>query len=331
MKFFLCRGRSMAEAPNAVPRPGEVAFVGYLATSDTPGPRTYGYGRNATGSPAMLIAVGKATIPYKPPLGSVRQSLETVPLFQPTTLAGTGLSAVDEAGPEPPGTRCPEVLVLGPVRVTGWLKTPDAARERVVTELTSYLALHRDHPVAGEMIRAALWADELLPEGSARTLRDYLSHVRGSLGTDVLPPSRRGRGYQVTTKLGCDWDLFSRLANESAAAEELEKALELVRGRPFEDVDYAWAHREHLVARMEVAIISAAQRLGRTRLAAGRPDLAAETATRGLLGTPYDLSLWSLFLAASKMQGPDVFERARRDAAAVLGDDLRLVPAYSEN
>jgi len=318
-----------------------------LAPSATPGPRVTAFGRRPNGWAVMVVAVGVATVAYEPPPSALPDLLTAERLFKAPAEQAEEPGDVPAEGDSAPDTEerreaaetvaLPIVLVLGSVRVEGWRSVPDSGREKVVTELACYLAFHRKRPVPGDVIRAAVWADGLGPEATPRTLRDYLSHTRAALGADVLPPAERGRGYQATDLLESDWGRFARLlqtaeeSGEAVAVEALEEALLLVRGRPFEDVDYAWAHQERLVTQMEVAVVSAARRLGRARLASGRPDLAAEAALRGLLASPYDLSLWSLLLAAAGRQGGDALERARRDAAAVLDEAVSFVPPYSEN
>ena len=135
-----------------------------------------------------------------------------------------------------------------------------------MVELACYLALHRERPVSGESLRAALRPDGS-KEQSAKTLRTYLSMLRKALGPDALP-SRPSGGYQLASWVTTDWERFVELSRSDDVDDALE-ALSLIRGRPFEGVPsgtYAWVFSEFLVSDMEVA-----DRLGRhpRRRAAG--------------------------------------------------------------
>ena len=129
-----------------------------------------------------------------------------------------------------------------------------------MVELACYLALHRERPVSGESLRAALRPDGS-KEQSAKTLRTYLSMLRKALGPDALP-SRPSGGYQLASWVTTDWERFVELSRSDDVDDALE-ALSLIRGRPFEGVPsgtYAWVFSEFLVSDMEVAIASVVTR-----------------------------------------------------------------------
>ena len=98
------------------------------------------------------------------------------------------VAAVEVPPSETPATNV-EIRVLGPLEVDGWKSEPERA---VVTELACYLVLHRDRPVSGDLLRAAL-RPEGTNEQSAKTIRTYVSLLRKALGPDALPARYLGR------------------------------------------------------------------------------------------------------------------------------------------
>jgi len=219
------------------------------------------------------------------------------------------------------------VRVLGPVDVAGWLEVPT---RRVVTELVCFLVLHGDRNVSGEELRAALWSGESGEgEASAKSLRNSVSLLRRALGPDLVPEAQKGTGYRLTPGVLCDWTIFTDLVSSAAdaeATERLREALSLVRGAPFEGVvsgTFTWAWTELFVSRMEVAIASAAGRLGEIALAEDNVDLAVWAVLQGLSASPYDRELWTTHLNASARSGRDALERAWKSAKAVLSQDCQ--------
>ena len=216
------------------------------------------------------------------------------------------------------------VRVLGPVEVTGWLEPPN---RRVVTELACFLALHPDRNMTGEELRAALWSGDLgTSEASAKSLRNAISMLRKALGNDLVPEAQRGSGYRLAAGGACDWTMFSDLvaSTQPDETDRLRQALSLVRGAPFEGVapdTFTWAWTELFVSRMEVAIVSAAKRLGELALVDNDIELSVWAVLQGLSASPYDRALWSAYLNASAQSGRDALERSWTSALAVLGSD----------
>jgi hypothetical protein len=211
-----------------------------------------------------------------------------------------------------------EIRVLGPVETQGWRSEPERA---VVVELACYLALHRERPVSGESLRAALRPDAS-KEQSAKTLRTYLSMLQKALGTDALP-SRPSGGYLLASFVTTDWERFIDLARSQNLDDALT-ALSLIRGRPFEGVPsgtYAWVFAEFLVSEMEVAIASVTTRTVEELVGAGDLQRALEALRQGLRAVTSDYGLWELYLSIAAKVGTAALDRARREARAALGDD----------
>jgi hypothetical protein len=215
-------------------------------------------------------------------------------------------------------TSAPEILILGSVEAHGWSSPPERA---VVVELASYLALHRQRPVSGESLRAALRPDGS-KEQSAKTLRTYLSMLRKALGPDALP-SRPSGGYQLAGWVRTDWEQFVELSRSNDVNDALE-ALSLIRGRPFEGVPsgtYAWVFSEFLVSDMEVAVASVVTRAVEQLVRVGDLERALGALRQGLRAVSGEYGLWELYLSVAEQASPAALTRARSEARAALGDD----------
>lgn len=211
-----------------------------------------------------------------------------------------------------------EILILGSVEAQGWRSPPERA---VVIELACYLALHRERPVSGESLRAALRPDGS-KEQSAKTLRTYLSMLRKGLGPDALP-SRPSGGYQLASWVTTDWERFVESSRSNNVDDCLE-ALSLIRGRPFEGVPsgtYAWVFSEFLLSDMEVSIASVVTRAVGQLVQAGDLERALGAVHQGLRAVTGDYGLWELYLSLAAQASPAALTRARSEARAALGDD----------
>ncbi|MFF4248913.1 hypothetical protein ACFYY2_31230 [Streptomyces sp. NPDC001822] len=136
----------------------------------------------------------------------------------------------------------PENCLLGPLQVSGISNSGHGPKVGALAALI-YLRPGR----SADTLCTAM--DPVNP-WSTRTLQSRLSEIRSRFGTDAdgqpyLP--RPKTGYAFRTGIRSDWDHFQKLATRGLAAgpetgiPDLEKALGLVRGKPFEGQDYPWA------------------------------------------------------------------------------------------
>ena len=158
----------------------------------------------------------------------------------------------------------PRVLILGRPHVFGHVGGVGTKRERRLTEIVAFLALHPG--ASAEAI------DEILGRGqrvTANTRNAYVSRARAWLGrapdgTPYLPILTAHDDYRLHPAVRTDWDDFGDLLREGVqagldGASALREAIELVRGRPFADAavgTYDWA--EPLVHQMIDQIVDAA-------------------------------------------------------------------------
>lgn len=190
-------------------------------------------------------------------------------------------SAPGSQGAEPSSLHIPQVLVLGPLDITG-LGT--SGRGRRLAELAAYLYLHPNR--TAEAIAEAIGS---LEPWTDRTLRTRMSQLRQLLGKspDGTPyvPYVSGNATYARPDLRCDWTRFLKLAERGltagpAGVADLESALGLVRGRPFEGSSVSWAvaEQQEMISRIVDVAHAAAVR----HIAAGHWDPARTAISKGL-------------------------------------------------
>src|SRR3954470_16874134 len=130
------------------------------------------------------------------------------------------LGSLEAAGPD------------GPVQVHG-------RKERAVL---AYLLVHAGRAVPAEELVTAVWGDDA-PSSATKSLQVRLSVLRNDLGADGELLRREGTGYRLAVvPEALDARVFERLVDEAArqpataAIETYDRALALVRGRPYADV-----------------------------------------------------------------------------------------------
>jgi len=109
----------------------------------------------------------------------------------------------------------------------------------------------------------------------------------------------------------------------TATTDNLEQALALVHGRPFEDAHprrYAWA--EPLRQEISSAITDAAYELGHRRLMAGQWQAAERAIIIGITLEPGIERLWRLLILAAHESHSPVREQQAIDRLLVVTDQL---------
>ncbi|MBY6388545.1 hypothetical protein HG717_32195 [Rhodococcus erythropolis] len=191
----------------------------------------------------------------------------------------------------------PGLYVLGPVYALG--VDPDT------NEPTRHSAVTRQgvrKPVKALMAVATSngvtlneWGETILqvtPQ-NRRQLRTQIRKMMG--GHDPIRSDLRGL---LVVDMFCDWKEFNRLvgkAPESATTEALSAAVNLIRGRPFEDVpeeEYSWRSVELLKDELIDLCSTAAAELAQRQHATGARAAAYQTARLGLRVYAQREDLW---------------------------------------
>jgi DNA-binding SARP family transcriptional activator len=208
-----------------------------------------------------------------------------------------------------------EVAVLGPTHLRGSAATFSRTS---ALELVAYLAMHPGG-VANDAWATALWPDRLM---APATLHSTASAARRGLGqasngVDHLPRAH-GR-LRLGPTVSTDWSRFRSLA-QSVDPRSWQRALDLVRGRPFEGLQHAeWTVLEGFVAEIEELVAQVAGALADTHLDAGCTGAAMAAARRGLLVSPYDERLYRRLLRCADVDGhPAGVERVMAELLAHL-------------
>lgn len=202
--------------------------------------------------------------------------------------------------PAPPTV---SVNVLGQIEITGGEETIERSRS---VEAVVYLTLH-PNGATDDKLKTALWPGKPPTPGTFNTT---ISLARRQLGGDAekkpyVLPVTKGR-YRVSEAVGSDLDRFEQLfamaksTTNTQAIRLLSGALELVRGRPFDETrsSYSWAHVEGFVARAEAIVADAAHMLAQMHLREGDAAAATWAARKGLLASPgYEVLYRDLMLA----------------------------------
>ncbi|MES5824906.1 hypothetical protein [Streptomyces sp. RG80] len=140
--------------------------------------------------------------------------------------------------------RAPEIRVLGPVEVDGVAASGHGPRSSQLAALLYFRPGRSADVLCTDMNPLNPW--------SVNTLNTRLRGLRGALGRDpsgnpyVLRRSTGEDPYRLAPAVRCDWTRFLQLAEHAlpqgpAGVPDLEKALSLVRGRPFGGNPLPWA------------------------------------------------------------------------------------------
>ncbi|MFI8280759.1 LysM peptidoglycan-binding domain-containing protein [Streptomyces sp. NPDC085929] len=177
------------------------------------------------------------------------------------------------------------IEMLGPLRISGGLGAAHSPRTNAIAAL-----IHLRPGRSAEYLCQAM--DPVNP-WSTRTLHSRLSELRNQIGLNhdgypLLPRPKSGSGYAFHPAVTSDWDRFQQLASRGLAAgpeggiADLETAMGLVRGRPFDGRTLPWA--DPVIQDMLSRITDTAHTLARWHTDSDTPDLdaARRTVQQGL-------------------------------------------------
>ncbi|MEU3796023.1 hypothetical protein AB0F07_40695 [Streptomyces fructofermentans] len=223
------------------------AFPALLAATDPPGPRlpptattaSEARARPAPGPDTPLAAAAEAG-------GEAGETDVKRPLAE-----GTPSEADDTAH----DLHAPEIRVLGPVEVTGVDSTGHGPRMAQLAALLFFRPGRSANAVCSDMDPASPW--------SLTTLNARMQGLRRSLGSDpagnpYVPRRKSGDDpYRLSPGVRCDWIRFLHIVKRAlplgpSGVTDLEKALSLVRGRPFAGKPQPWAepHQQEMITRI---------------------------------------------------------------------------------
>ncbi|MDW8478462.1 LysM peptidoglycan-binding domain-containing protein [Streptomyces scabiei] len=253
--------------------------------------------------PALLAAsadpAGLRLLPAAPPHGQDDPDEDQAPAEDPAEDEAPEEEEGDVQLPEPDSgggaeeseahdLHAPEIRVLGPVEVDGVAASGHGPRIAQLASLLFFRPGRSADALCTDMDPLAPW--------SSSTLNARLRGLRSALGNDpsgdaYVPRRRTGDDpYRLSPAVRCDWTRFLQLAERGlpqgpAGLQDLEKALGLVRGRPFGTRPLPWAgpFQQEMITR----IIDVAHTVATHRTPAGpHRDL---TAARQAIATGLDV------------------------------------------
>jgi hypothetical protein len=193
-----------------------------------------------------------------------------------TSAAGTTTEAGADAGTAR-DLHAPEIRVLGPIEVTGVASTGHGPRLAQLATLLFFRPGRSAETLCADMDPTHPW--------SLSTLNARMQGLRRSLGNDpdgnpYVPRRKTGQDpYRLSPAVRCDWTRFLQLVEHAlpsgpAGLPDLERALSLVRGRPFGGAPLPWA--EPYQQEMTTRIVDVAHTVATYRTTPGpHRDLSA--------------------------------------------------------
>ena len=286
-----------------------------------------------TPAPASAMpAVDDDTDPARPLPAALRAVLTNLTddepvLNEPVAVIDNTEERPEDEQPAPAAVTAPQVNVLGPVTIEHATGQVEPSRKARLVELAAYLVLNPG--ASHSQIDDAVWpnrgpGDNFNTRNPATTkLRRWLGNAPD--GSAYVP--RHQTSYSLHEAVTSDVAIWDRLVagNATAAATAaLEEAFQLVRGVPFEGVDfrrrYAWA--EPLQQRLISDIVDVSAELTRRRIEQGRWRAAEESVVVGLRVEPAQEALWRLRILAAHEAGNKAAEAEAIDRLLAITDRL---------
>ncbi|MFD7407722.1 hypothetical protein ACFV7R_34840 [Streptomyces sp. NPDC059866] len=266
-----------APAPAAATDLNSEVFPALLAASTDPSglrllsPAPSSAGRDETGP-----GTG-AAVPSAPASPADADSTDTAqaPTAEAAAVEERTVPEAEEC--EAPDLHAPEIRVLGPVEVTGVDSTGHGPRMAQLAALLYFRPGRSADVLCADMDPVSPW--------SPSTLNARMQGLRRSLGSDpagtpYVPRRTAGEDpYRLAPGVRCDWTRFLQLVERAlplglSGLGDLEKALTLVRGKPFGGRPLPWA--EPFQQEMTTRIIDVAHTVATHRTPAGpHHDLSA--------------------------------------------------------
>lgn len=194
------------------------------------------------------------------------------------------------------------------VRLLGSVRVDMAAGARLpsgtMTEAVAYLACHR-HGVTADRLLDVVWDGRYMER---RRLSELLSRARRALGgIEQLPHADSGR-YRLGATVVTDvevmaWRVAQARRNPAAIERSLSSAVALIGGRPFANVDWAWATHEGFVTDASAFACDVAAALGSWQLERRNPSAALQAAQAGMRAIPESEQLARVRMRAYHQRG----------------------------
>ncbi|MGW7063528.1 LysM peptidoglycan-binding domain-containing protein [Streptomyces sp. NPDC054904] len=220
-----------------------------------------------------------AVKPAEPETTEPSTGTAVVPGNAPNTSAATA-SAPAEAAEAAEAESPVRIELLGPLRLTGTAVSAHGPRTTAIAALI--------HLRPGRGVDSLCQMVDPASPWTTRTLHSRLSELRGAIGSSadgkpLLSRPKAGVGYTFHPSVTSDWNQFTALASRGLAAgpnagtADLEAAMALVRGKPFDGRTPPWA--DPVIQEMMARITDTAHTLACWHTDGDHPDLDAARRT----------------------------------------------------
>src|SRR3954447_8942398 len=224
-----------------------------------------------------------------------------------------------------------EFRVLGTVEVAG-ADGPRPVHGRKELAVLAYLLAHAGRPVPAHELVWAVWGEDA-PPTAHKSLQVRVSRLRGDLGTEGGRLARDGAGYRLDLEPAeLDAERFAWQVEQASqlsgtdAVETYDRALALVRGRPYADAGDLDALQAEIRRLDELRLTAVEGRL-RALVALGQHATALPELERAVEGDPLHEGLASLQMLALYRAGRQAEALAAYRALARRLDELGLEPS----
>lgn len=196
--------------------------------------------------------------------------------------------------------------------------------ENLCRRIVAFMAMHPS--AARQQLIETIWPNRV----SDSTVKSSLSRARAWIGENPETGNRYVQGLKVDPAVRSDWEIFTSITGDDisrATSEDLEKALALVNGRPFEGEDpETWTFVDLISQDMIAGVVDAAYELAKRRFLEGRWRSVKHYASVAAMLEPVNESVWRLWIHAchASRDSHGLAETIDRMHARIshLGDDL---------
>ncbi|MFM9705589.1 hypothetical protein [Streptomyces galilaeus] len=214
----------------------------------------------AAPSSGLSDDAGPDTGPATPSVPASPSTVDTTDAADPADADGPAAATEEPAAAEAKeceahDLHAPEIRVLGPVEVTGVDSNGHGPRMAQLAALLYFRPGRGADVLCSDMDPASPW--------TVSTLNARMQGLRSSLGSDpsgnvYVPRRKSGEDpYRLAAGVRCDWTRFLQLVERAlplgpSGLPDLEKALTLVRGKPFGGRPLPWAepYRQEMITRI---------------------------------------------------------------------------------
>ncbi|MFJ4649272.1 hypothetical protein ACIP6Q_38025 [Streptomyces bobili] len=213
----------------------------------------------AAPSSGLSDDAGPDTGPATPSVPASPSTADTTDAAETADADGPAAAAEEPAAAEAKECEAhdlpPEIRVLGPVEVTGVNSTGHGPRMAQLAALLYFRPGRSADVLCSDMDPVSPW--------TVSTLNARMQGLRSSLGSDpsgnvYVPRRKSGEDpYRLAAGVRCDWTRFLQLVERAlplgpSGLPDLEKALTLVRGKPFGGRPLPWAepHQQEMITRI---------------------------------------------------------------------------------